>query len=225
MILPTAKAPINSITQPKTPKLNSLCILVCPRVELLFFIRKRIKDGSPPRTSYRRGQQEEMLPSYLVRVPGLINHWNSSLAWVLDQNFTEREILQSLNTWVLCDCKGAEGWVSPHFLYLFWSCWFFQAKTKETSKSLPVCSRKKTLQVHTDLLKTAFFTVLRPQLSVPQMIHFKVRLTRKAEQILFAEGKKPILIEMLDFSRVTLYTFTVEFQPHAGQQRLLQVDI
>lgn len=163
----------------------------------------------------RRCQQQWMLPSYLVRVPCLINHRNSSIAWVFDQN------LQTVN-----GCRGTAGWVSGHFLYLFWSCWFFQAKTKETSKSFPICSsRKKTLQVHTYLLKTAFFTVLRPQLSVPQMIHFKVMLTRKAEQILFAEGKKTILIEMLDFSRVTLYTFTVGFQPHADQQRLLQGDI
>lgn len=184
--------------------------------ELLFFllIIKIIQGGRPPRMNYRRCQQEEMLPSYLVRVPGLINHWNSSLAWVLDQNL-----------WLFSDCKGAAGWVSAHFLYLFWLCWFFQAETKETSKSLPICSRKKTFQVHTYLLKTAFFTALRPQLSVPQMIHFKVGLTWKAEQILFAEGKKPTLIEMLDFSRITVHRFTVEFQPHAGQQRLLQGDI
>lgn len=128
----------------------------------------------------RRCQQQEMLPSYLVRVPGLISHWNSSVAWVLDQN------LQMFN-----GCRGTAGWVSAHFIYLFWLCWFFQAKTKETNKSFPICSsRKKTLQVHTYLLKTAFFTVLGPQISVPQMIHFKVMLTRKAEQILFAEGRK-----------------------------------
>lgn len=65
------------------------------------------------------------------------------------------------------------------------------------------------------------------QLSVSQMIHFKDMSTWKAEQILFAEGKKnkTILIEVLNFSRVTLYTFTVGFQPLPVQQILLQGNI
>lgn len=106
-----AKPPINNITQPKTLKPNSLCMLVCPCIGMAnydFFISKRNQDGSPPRVNYRRCQQEEMLPSYLVRVPGLINHWNSSLAWVLDQNLQ-----------MFSDCKGAAGLsFSPFLIFI-----------------------------------------------------------------------------------------------------------
>jgi len=38
------------------------------------------------RKRLRRCQQQEVLPSYLFRDPSLINHWNSSIAWVLNQN-------------------------------------------------------------------------------------------------------------------------------------------
>lgn len=142
-----------------------------------FFSSKRNQDGSPPKVNCRRCQQEEMLPRELVRVPGLINHWNSSLAWVFDQNL-----------WMFSDCKELQVEFQP-ISYIYFDCVEF-SKLKGTSKCLPIWSRKKTFQVHTYLLKTAFLTVLRPQLSVPQMIHFKVRLTRKAEQNIVCRREK-----------------------------------
>lgn len=170
-----------------------------------------------PTTDWRyleRRQEQKMQPCCLMRVPGLIagiQFIYSSRAW---SKFADIQWLQ----------KNSVLSFIPFLLFILIVLIFPSKDWKK--KSFSICSsRKKTLQVHTYLLKTAFFTVLMSQLSVSQMIHFKDTLTRKAEQILFAEGKKTILIEMLNFSRVTLYTFTVGFQPLPGQQILLQGNI
>lgn len=105
-----------------------------------------------------------------------------SLAQVLGQN------LQTFN-----GCKKNYLLSFIPFILFILIVLIFPSKDWKTKKKKPfsICSStKKTLQVHTYLLKTAFFTVLMSQLSVSQMIHFKDMLTWKAEQILFAEGKK-----------------------------------
>lgn len=78
----------------KTVNINFLYVLVFPISGIgnsNFSLRKRVEDDSLLRTIHRLKRIKKMSATgdaarYLTRIPGIISHWKSFLAWVLDQN-------------------------------------------------------------------------------------------------------------------------------------------
>lgn len=112
--------------------------------------------------------------------------------------------------------------------FIYFDCAYFskqRLKNKKKNLSPSVAVRRKHFKYTHIFWKLLFSQSLCHSFQFLKWFISKICWHGKLSKYCLQKGKKTILIEMLNFSRVTLYTFTVGFQPLPVQQTLLQGNI
>lgn len=171
--------------------------------------------------------------------------WLPLISWAIISDLFNFQILQetSMKVWNEIQFIFSSGawskfadiqWLQKNYLLSFIPfllfiliVLIFPSKDWKTKKNLSpsVAVRRKHFKYTHIFWKLLFSQSLCHSFQFLKWFISKICWHGKLSKYCLQKGKKIILIEMLNFSRVTLYTFTVEFQPLPVQQILLQGNI